>query len=209
MTDLDQPQVAHIPFREELVRKLAHISSLVLPVSYWTLGLSKGEMLTILVPIFFLMLLVDVARLYKWPFWKKVAKPIFGRMIRRHEKDGEFTGATYILLSACCVVALFSKPIAIASLAFIIIGDPAAALIGRTVGRIRIGSKTVEGSLGCLVGTLLVAFVAPKLPLAVGLTGAFVATIFEALPLRIDDNISVPLASGCVMTLVSYFLTIS
>lgn len=208
MIEADQPRVATIGFREELIRKLTHFSSLIIPASYWLLNLTKGEMLTALVPAFFLMLWIDVARLYKWWFWRKLAKPVVGRMIRRHEKDGEFTGATYILLSACCTVALFAKPIAVAALAFIIIGDPFAALIGRTIGRIRIGTKTVEGSLGCLVGTLIVAVLAPKVPLIVGLTGAVVATIFEALPLRIDDNISVPLASGSVMTLVTHFLTL-
>jgi glycerol-3-phosphate acyltransferase PlsY len=39
-------------------------------------------------------------------------------------------------------------------------------------------------------------------PLGVGMLGAIAATICEALPLAINDNVSVPLFSGIVMNVV-------
>ncbi len=115
---------------------------------------------------------------------------------------GDFTGATYILLSVCLTVALYDKPIAIAAIAFIIVGDTLAALIGRRFGRHRFGNKSVEGSLACLAGTVIVAVIVPDLPIGIRLFGAVVATIVEALPLNIDDNITVPILSGLSMTLL-------
>ncbi|MDF1546130.1 MAG: phosphatidate cytidylyltransferase, partial [bacterium] len=90
----------------------------------------------------------------------------------------------------------------IASLAFIIVGDTFAALIGRRFGRHRFGRKSIEGSLGCLAGTLIVAGLTPNLPFWIAAFGAVIATITEALSTRIDDNVTVPLASGAAMTLL-------
>ena len=97
---------------------------------------------------------------------------------------------------------MFDKAVAVAALSFVIVGDTFAALIGRKFGRHRFGRKSLEGSLGCLAGTLLVALLAPGLSLTVGLTGAVVATVVEALSNKIDDNISVPIISGLAMTLL-------
>ena len=35
------------------------------------------------------------------------------------------------------------------ALFFLFLGDAAAALVGKSMGRIRIGEKTLEGALGC------------------------------------------------------------
>ena len=119
----------------------------------------------------------------------------------KHEQDGDLTGASYILLTASVSIALFSKPVAIAAISFIIVGDVAAALIGRKFGRTKIGNKTLEGSLGCLAATFLVAVFAPGISLQVALLGALVATLVEAWPMGVDDNVSVPLLSGLAMTM--------
>jgi dolichol kinase len=95
---------------------------------------------------------------------------------------------------------LFSKPIAIAALTFIIIGDPAAVLVGRSFGHHHYGGhKSIEGSLAFLAVAIPVGFLAPDLPLAVGLVGAFVAAVTEGLSGPIDDNATVPLISGTIM----------
>jgi dolichol kinase len=97
---------------------------------------------------------------------------------------------------------MFSKPVAVAALSFIIVGDTFAALIGRKYGRHRFGRKSVEGSLACLLGTVIVALLVPGLTLSVALAGAVVATVTEALSMNLDDNISVPIVSGLAMTLL-------
>ena len=123
-------------------------------------------------------------------------------MARDHELKGDFTGAAYILTTACLVIALFDKPVAIASLAFIMTGDTAAALIGRKFGVHRFKQKSIEGSLAFLAAAIIIAFFIPDLPINIGLMGAAVATITEAVSFKIDDNATVPLVSGLVMHLL-------
>ena len=203
MADLSKPASdSQIPFSQELWRKATHLGAMVIPGGYYLLALSKIQMLAIMVPVTLLMVLIDISRLRNWRFWNRFACRIGGKMVRDHETAGDFTGATYILLSVCLTVAMYSKPVAVAALLFIIVGDTLAALVGRKFGRHRFGRKTVEGSLGCLAGTLLVAWLVPGLTLPVAVFGAVTATITEALSTSIDDNITVPIVSGLAMTLL-------
>jgi dolichol kinase len=196
------PNTNQIPFSQEILRKATHIGALVIPVGYWILGPSRLEMLGVMVPITIIFILFDIGRLRGWLIWEKIAAPLFDGMIRNHER-ADFTGATYILLTTCATVAMFPKPIAVAALTFIIVGDTLAALVGRRWGRHKwFGQKSIEGSLACLAGLIVVAHITPGLPLAVGLIGAAVATLVEAMPLHIDDNVTVPILSGIVMLLV-------
>jgi dolichol kinase len=207
MPDKQAGSAPQISFGQELARKATHMGALVIPVGYYILGLSAAGALTVLVPCFLAMMLLDIGRLRGWGLWTSYAGKVVGPIIRPHEEGGDFTGATYILFSACFTVALFDKPIAIAALAFIIVGDTLAAIIGRRYGRHRFrSSKSLEGSLGCLVGTLVVAALSPDLAFPAAALGAVVATVVEAYPLGVDDNVSVPFVSGLAMTLLQKFL---
>lgn len=210
MTAEVSPAQNQITFGQEIARKATHMGALVIPAGYYVLKLDKSEMLMIMVPITLLMILIDISRLRRWLFWRAFAGKIISPVIRRHEEAGDFTGASYILISVCLTVALYDKAIAIAALAFVVVGDSLAAVIGRRFGRHRFGNKSIEGSLSCLIGTavvaIIVAIVVPGIGLRVALGGAMVATIVEALPLGIDDNITVPILCGLFMTLFCKFL---
>jgi dolichol kinase len=189
----------------ELARKATHMGALVIPIGYLVLGLSRQTAFLTMMPIALTMLLIDISRLRNWAFWRAIGRPLISPIIRHHEHNGDFTGATYILLSACFSIGLFAKPIAIAAIAYIIVGDSFAAVIGRRYGRHKFGRKSIEGSLGCLIGTLLVASLGSLYGLTLGfaVAGAFVATIIEAISTKIDDNVTVPLASGLVLTILT------
>jgi dolichol kinase len=62
------------------------------------------------------------------------------------------------------------------------------------------------GSIGFLGASLVSAFllyqITGSLPLSHLLIGALAASIFEALPLPLDDNFSVPIITGFVMSLL-------
>ena len=89
-----------------------------------------------------------------------------------------------------------------AAVSFIILGDIFSALVGRKYGLVVFGDKTLEGSLGFFVACLLAIAVIPGFPLVIGIAGAAIATLVEALDLAIDDNLSVPLISGVAMQLL-------
>lgn len=190
-----------ISFKGEILRKLTHLFALVIPCGYYLLGLDKGTALAIMIPVTLAMVIVDIGRLRNWRIWY-LLKPFLAPIIREHEMKGDFTGASYILATSCFAIAMFSKPVAVASLAFIMAGDPSAAIIGRKWGKHRYGSKSFEGSLAFLLSALIVAWIAPGLPLEVGIVGALVATVTEAVSSGVDDNASVPLVSGLAMHLL-------
>ena len=85
-------------------------------------------------------------------------------------------------------------------------GDTAASLIGRTWGKTKIGDKSLEGLLGFVVFTALVAVVAHSIdseyPLVGGLVAAVVAGLVEMFIPRIDDNFSSPVAAGATMWMI-------
>ncbi|MFQ5607577.1 MAG: diacylglycerol/polyprenol kinase family protein [Candidatus Zixiibacteriota bacterium] len=198
-----------ISFGAELLRKGTHMCALLVPGLYWGLGTSKPAALAILAPIAAFVTLVDISRLRGWRFWNGFDR-VTGFVVRQHERAGDFTGAFYILWGFCLTILLFDRNVAILAMSFIVIGDTFAALIGRRFGRTRFRGKSLEGSLACLAGTALVAFggnVILDFPLWLGLAGALVATIVEAIPDFVDDNLSAPLISGLVMTLLFKILS--
>ena len=129
------------------------------------------------------------------------------RVILKDEEQHRPTGTTYLLLSSFAVFLLFDKYVAITSLLFVSIGDLMATVIGEEYGRqVLFNNKTLEGSLACLASCLLVGMLLPRIrpsmALGAAMVGAVSATIVELLPIPIDDNLTVPLISGGIMTLI-------
>lgn len=76
------------------------------------------------------------------------------------------------------------------------VGDAFSNLIGTKIGRIRLWGKTLEGSLAFFFSTLcaLYFFLGFERALVVSLVGATV----ELLPLRLDDNFTLPIVGSFV-----------
>ena len=69
---------------------------------------------------------------------------------------------------------------------------------------INIGNKTLSGSLACFIMCLFVGLIFNfEVNLKIILIGAFTATIAELISTKINDNISIPVLSGCTMYLGS------
>jgi dolichol kinase len=188
------------------MRKATHFVALLIPFCYvvfpkpWAIGLMS---LAMVVAIAF-----EIIRLRKLRPWHYL-KWAVGGMIRPKEENGNFTGAFYIILGGLATIIFFPRYIAFTAITFEILGDVASAMIGRRYGKHFIRRpKTIEGALGFLavVGflavALLIIIVVPKVPYTVGIIGAIVATIVEAVSIYRDDNLTVPLISGLVMHLL-------
>ncbi len=93
----------------------------------------------------------------------------------------------------------------IAALTFLVLGDAAAAIIGKRFGRPAYWGKSPHGSLACFVVCLTVGW--PLLgDVRIVVVGALAATIAEALPVPMDDNMRVPIFSGLAMELAAHLL---
>ncbi len=129
------------------------------------------------------------------------------RFLMRRGEVRQITGSGYYLLGSCFAVALFDPAFAIAAILFMVLGDPAAALVGKAIGRTRLlQKKTLEGSLACLATCFVLGVVlfhqvgTPWVGAAqVAIIGAVAAAVAELLPLRIDDNVTIPVVSGLAL----------
>ena len=184
----------------ELKRKAIHLASLVIPVGYylspdsWHRDWERALLASVIVS-----LAIEVFRL-NHPRTRNLFRHFFGELIRNHE-EASLLGSTYLLIACLLSIHLFPKPIAVLALCFLIVGDTVAAIVGKSAGRIRIFGKTLEGSLACLLICFGITLFLPEVPFHVAIVGALVATIFELLPIPLDDNFRIPLSAGFAMEL--------
>jgi len=151
-------------------------------------------------------ILLDYIRLHVGSV-KKLFLMLFGQLLRRRELN-TLTGGSYLLLASVVAVFLFpDRGVFIAAISYLVIGDTVAALFGLRFGRTRLFRKTVAGTSACLVSCLIVAYIVFKLPnltlpFYIGVIGALIATIVEALPVEVNDNVVIPIFAGAVMQIV-------
>ena len=193
------PAPASLSLRHELARKALHLTSATVPLAY-AAGMPRAPLLALLVVLLVTALLVELTRrrvhLVRRAF-HRATQPL----LRAHEHE-RVAGATWLLLAFVLVVWLCPRATAIAATWAVAVGDAAAAVVGRWLGRHRAGAhgKSLEGSLACVVatalGALLVARLGPFASLAAGVAAA--AAEWPARPL--DDNLRV---AGAVVAAVT------
>ena len=129
---------------------------------------------------------------------------LFRSLIRSHEQE-HLLGSTYFMIAALLSVLAFDDTIAIAALTFLIIGDTVAAVVGKKYGKPMYWGKSPQGSLACFASCLIIGAALLDNQWVI-VAGALAATLAEALPVPMDDNMRVPIVSGLVMQLVAHFM---
>ena len=202
---MTQTDHATIHYRDEIVRKLIHLSSLSIPIFYYFI--SRTNAIIILSIVTFIALAIDLLRYFS-PGFGKVFYSIFGILLRKHELDEQkknLNGATYVLISALVCVILFPKVFFVTAFSILIISDSMAALIGRKFGHHKFLSKSLEGTLAFFISASIVVLFTPKvegllLEYIIGFIAAAIAAIVENISHGlIDDNLSVPVSIGFSM----------
>ena len=201
---------------EEVNRKLLHIVAVLLPLTIFygplLVEVPRSYACYLIFSLLVVSLWVEYCRLNQSLFagW---FNQLFGSMMRAEEKR-QLTGATYILggSAICSLISLPSELSAVTSflcLSLFILGDAVAALVGKAVGRIKVGNKTLEGAVGCfMLCVFLTGLVFPQLPYFLDLWGGSITiseiviiaatiSILEFFPIKLgrfvfNDNLYVP-----------------
>ncbi len=208
MAPIDQ---GTINYRDELVRKLIHLSSLSIPIVYYFTPRSAA--IIILGILSAAAVILDLSR-YFYPQVGKVFYSVFGFLLRRHEVDEKkknLNGATYVLISALICAIIFPKVFFITGFTILIISDSSAALIGRKFGKHKFLAKSLEGTLAFFISASIVVLFTPKIEnlsteYLIGIIAAAVGAIVENVSFGFaDDNLSIPI-SICLTMWVLYLL---
>ncbi len=171
-------------------RKLFHITAgSVIPVIYLYSGLSKSEAVMLLFPFVFSGLIFEYFRLLNKKFSDFIHKHL--RRLFKSDEYSRINSSVTLLLGCFITVLYFDKKTAIASMFILSIADPVACLAGIKLGRLKIGPKTLEGSLAFFLTALIILVFFFSLKTA--LTGAFLCALTELL-IRppADDNLLLP-----------------
>jgi glycerol-3-phosphate acyltransferase PlsY len=136
------------------------------------------------------------------------------KAIFRKGEEKKFSTMTLFLISTFLTVLFFTpieNGIAITALSFLVFGDMFAKIFGLAYGRHKIFDKTLEGTLayiGVVIGLGYILNTSLDIHLLVLISGGVAAPLIELLPIGINDNFSVPLISGGVMTAVQIFFVL-
>ena len=127
-------------------------------------------------------------------------EPIVNRAQREHEKEIPGKGALMLFFGAVVLMALFwDKAIVVGALGVAVYGDAASTLFGIKFGNHRlVGKKTVEGTLGGILVSLL--FLGLLFEWWVALIAAIAGMAAELLPF--DDSLTMPIAVAIALTLL-------
>lgn len=194
-----------IDFKSELLRKSIHFCSLSIPIFYYFI--SKETALSILIPITLLTVSIDFSRHFIKSL-NKLVQNAFGFMMREHENNSlkkNLNGASYVFIGATITLYIFPKIIFITAFAILIVCDLAAALIGRSYGKHKFLSKSLEGTLAFFIFSIVVVLFTPKveslLPeFIIGMVGGAVGAIVENISYGwADDNLTIPISIGLTM----------
>jgi len=190
----------HREFKYELIRKFIHLFMLLVPIGYNYL--SYGTVVPVVAFLAAGAVTIDILRV-RVPAFKAWLYKYLGGIFRVYETV-TFSGASFILFGALLSVLIFSRRVAQLVITFIVLGDIAAALVGKRWGRHKlIGNSTIEGSLAFFVASFAGSLFITPFPLWQKLVAAIFATIVEMLPLKIDDNLTVPILTGAFLSLLS------
>jgi dolichol kinase len=208
--------------KEEIARKLLHLFALLMPAGIYYIpqfGLAWWVPTLILGILFVGSVIVEKVRMRN-PLVQSLFYKFAGSMLRKEEKHN-ITGSTWVIGAAfICSIIFNNDPwIAFVVLFLFVLGDAVAALVGMSIGRIKIGKKSLEGSAACFTLCMIFFFaVFPFIPgllpggrvvPLVAIVVALTITIFELIPLRvapkliINDNLAVPVIAGLVLRLMT------
>lgn len=132
-----------------------------------------------------------------------ISKQRTAKHVKDFKKSTHYEAGTYWLLASIILLLFFPLNTAYASILILAIGDTSASFIGRNISKLKNPlnkNKTVEGSLAFFATSLFAAML--FFPTSTAIIAAFLLALVESLPLRINDNLTVPLSSGIILQIL-------
>jgi dolichol kinase len=207
------PPTILLPTRHDLQlgRRLFHLANGVATATAYALLFTHEQVIHIFGTIACIVYVIDRVRI---AYPEAIARhaPWVNRLLVRAEEQFRESAMIPYAIAVLLTILTVPKAAAIVAVYTLAIADPLAAVVGLRWGRRRIADdRSLEGSAAFFAATLAIAaFVLAKgtdgSGLAIGgaaVTIALVAAGGELLPLRIDDNLTIPLVVGFTTWIVA------
>jgi dolichol kinase len=185
-------------------RKLYHsLGGLFLLGIYYVFG--SGRAFAVYGLLFAGIMIFDIARL-RIPAFNRWAMQKLSSVIRPGEAD-TLSGSPAYVLGVALTLYLFDPLVATAAILFLVFGDVFASIVGEAWGKTKFRDKSLEGTAAFVVAGFIAgaaphlfgAGLAPSILVA----GVVTAAAVEILtPRWLNDNLSIPLITAAVMTLL-------
>lgn len=182
------------------LRRLLHFGAGLIVVLAVTVGhVPRQTLIGVLSILFGLSLAADLLRLR----WSHANRAFFRAFITlaSPREAGKIASSTWYVLGVLLVFVFFPERIALASTLMLAVADPVGNLVGRTVGTRRFGTGTWEGTSGLVAASFLAALVFVP-PVQAGVA-ALAVGLAETREWRYDDNLTVPITAGLVLSLLA------
>ncbi len=187
----------------QLGRRLVHMGNGTAIATAYALIFTHQQVVHVFGTIACVVYILDRVRIHYPEVVERV--PWVNSLFFRAEEQFKEAAMTPYVIAILLTILTFPKTIALIAIYTLAIADPLSAVVGITWGQRRVvPDKTVEGSLAFFAAAFVIALVvlsvATSATLAPRAGAAFLigaaAAIFEMLPLRIDDNLTIPLFVG-------------
>lgn len=188
----------------QLGRRLFHLLNGVLTATAYALLFTHEQVVHIFGTIACVVYVVDRVRI-AYPEAVARRAPWVNRLFVRAEEQVRESAMIPYAIAVLLTILTVPKRAALVGIYTLAVADPLAAMVGIRYGRRRIAhNRSLEGSLVFFAATLLIAGLVLgwgsnvstlAIVWAAGAIGLG-AAVCEALPLRIDDNLTVPLFVG-------------
>ena len=195
----------------QLGRRLFHVVNGVATATAYALLFTHEQVVHIFGTIACIAYIIDRTRI-AYPEQVSRWAPWANRLLLRAEEQVREAAMIPYAIAVLLTILTVPKPAALVAVYALAIADPAAAVVGIQWGRRKIAqNKSLEGSAAFFTATLLIAaFVLGYMTDASGgaiagasITIALAASACELLPLRIDDNLTIPLFVGFTTWIVA------
>jgi dolichol kinase len=182
----------------QFARKLFHMSGVFIPVLYLGTDLQRTHLAIALFAVAISLAILDTLR-YRIDALQTFFKARLNLILDPKDLLGP-NGSTLYFLGCGITVALFEREVACAGLFALMLGDPAAALVGRSIRSPKRGNVSVAGSLACFVVTFGATY--PLLSWPRPILAALLGTVAEAVAGSRYDNLVIPIAVAGPLSLL-------
>lgn len=188
-----------------LWRKLLRPAAMIFP--FLSFFLAKPTLITLIGVVLALFFFLDFSRILSKRVNQFFLKDISTGFKMFKEKESLRMSSMTLFLMACFLCfLLFEQKIAFTAVTFLIFGDLSAVILGLVYGKTKLFNKTLEGTLAHFMACIVLGYIIHlylPISLLTILVGSLTATFIEVLPIAVDDNLSVPIVAGAIMTISS------